>query len=101
MNGEHVLLDTSKIEEFISHRNNLLERYRDINERFNEITQRLINNHWQGDGARAFAQDAQHVRYNIGSIAEVLRTMWDTLQDCLEIIENQDRALGSDNTNLM
>jgi len=99
-NNGYVLLDTSKFETFISQRSNLLDRYRRINEQFERVVNNLQTD-WQGNGASAFAEDARLVRANIGDIGDILHTMCDTLQDCLEVFQDRDGALGDANKNVI
>jgi uncharacterized protein YukE len=91
------LLDTSKFDAFINARASLISEYNDINQRFSSIVQNLSNNHWRGQGADAFADDAQQVRTNINGIQDILRTMCDTLIDCRTVFGECDSALRNAN----
>ena len=96
MDNEYVLIDTSVIDAVISQKEHLVNEYNAINDEFDQIVNRLLNN-WSGKGADAFREDAQTVRTNIIGIYDILKIMCDTLQDCRDVIAEADAALGQYN----
>ena len=90
------LLNTSYIMDFISKENEIKREYQEMRDRYNAIVKELTEN-WKGRGADAFADDSKKVVANIAGIEDVLSTVCDTLNDCLEIIRESDSSLGAGN----
>jgi len=96
--GEYILLETKAFDEFISQKENILTRFNDIQEDFDNIKNELLKD-WKGKGAEAFEKDAKVVSKNIGGIYDILKIMCDTLTDCREVFEQCDRKLHDYNQN--
>ena len=94
----YVVLDTKVFDQFIEQSVSFEERYRAINESYDEIVRTLLAN-WEGEGADAFRTDANAVRSNITGIYDILKTMCDTLKDCRQVFAEADTALGEYNRN--
>lgn len=97
-NGEYNVLDTRAFDNFINQKENLIQRYDDINETYDTIVSTLLTN-WQGQGAESFRSDARKVKANITGIYDILKIMCDTLTDCREVFAECDTSLGEVNRN--
>lgn len=91
--AEYVLLDTSAFLEFIEKKDSILTKYHSLEQEYDSIIDTLLEN-WEGQGAIAFRGDSNKVRKNIASLGDVLDTMCETLQGCLDIFDECDEALG-------
>ncbi len=91
-----VHLDSKALDTVLEKKDRLLNAYNEINTRYDTIVQNLLNN-WKGTGANAFEEDAHAVKMNIGSIQEILQTMCDVLQDCRDLYQLYDTAIGEFN----
>lgn len=98
--AEFQLLDTGYIQAFIGKQEEIKSQYRDLLTRYDTITKQLMEN-WKGNGADAFREDAQKVTKNIAGIGDILTTMCDALNDCLDIISECDASLGKANRETM
>jgi uncharacterized protein YukE len=87
------VIDTNAFHDVMSMREELLKEYDQINTDFDTIRDTLLSN-WKGKGADEFKMDAVNVKRNIGGINVVLKTMSDTLLDCLDEIKNTDNESG-------
>ena len=96
--AEYNLLDTSTFETFISSQGKLRQQYSDIQTRYKQIVNELLE-HWKGHGADAFREDSQKVISNLVGINDILSTMCDTLNDCYDIFSECDSSLGKNNKN--
>ena len=74
----------------------MLQRYNRIKEDYKKAINHL-NENWKGEGADAFRKDESKIGKNIENIFDILKSMSDMLEDCLEIIEQKDKALGAYN----
>ena len=91
-------MDTGDIQKAIAMRTELLETYDSINTDFDKMVKELLKN-WKGKGANAFEKDAQTVRANVTGLNDILKTMCDMLEDCLDIFEESDASLKEFNEN--
>ncbi len=91
-----VKLDTSALQAFIDEKASLLSEYDAIDQRYDEIVNRLLEN-WEGKGAIAFSADAGKVKTNITGIYDILKSMCDILEDCIEAYSQCDTTLGTYN----
>lgn len=91
-------MDTGDIQKAIAMRTELLETYDSINTDFDKVVKELLKN-WKGKGANAFEKDAQTVRANVTGLNDILKTMCDMLEDCLDIFEESDASLKEFNEN--
>ena len=98
MSKGYVLLDTGAIKSAVAKKDGLIRSYNEINKEYDSIVEDLLKD-WKGRGARAFKQDATTVKTNITGIYDILRTLCDTLSDCLDVFEECDKALGEYNQN--
>jgi len=94
--NEYGLLDTQAFKTFLSQKAEILQRYKTLNDKYDDTIDRLLDN-WEGQGATAFDNDSTRVRANIHGIYEALKMVFDMLEDCLIIFENQDAQLGEHN----
>lgn len=97
-NGEYNVLDTRSFDAFIAQKESLVQRYNDINSKYDQIVKTLLDD-WIGEGADAFRSDAKNVKANINDIYDILKIMCDTLTDCRQIFDECDRTLGDYNRN--
>lgn len=97
-NGEYNVLDTRSFDTFIEQKESLVQRYNDINSKYDQIVKTLLDD-WIGEGADAFRSDAKNVKANINDIYDILKIMCDTLTDCRQIFDECDKALGDYNRN--
>ena len=97
-NDAYVVLDTKAFDAALSQKQSLINRYDEINRRYDTIVSTLAAN-WKGRGASAFLKDAQTVKTNIVGIYDILKIMCDTLTDCKAIFAECDSALGDYNRN--
>lgn len=97
-NGEYRKLDTTAFSDFLSQKNYFINTYQNISNRYRNIKDTLLQN-WKGHGAEAFSRDAELIQQNIIGLAEILKTMCDTLQDCQSIFDQADSAIGEGNKN--
>lgn len=91
-------MDTGEIQKAIAMRTELLEAYDSINTDFDKAVKELLNN-WKGKGAKAFEKDAKTVRANVTGLSDILKTMCDMLEDCLDIFQESDASLKEFNEN--
>ena len=96
MGGGVVTIDTGAFVAVMGIRGELLADYDKINNEFDRIRDTLLAN-WEGKGKDEFQKDATNIKRNIGGICDVLKTMSDTLTDCLEIITLSDAQAGAAN----
>jgi len=96
--SEYKLIDTRAFDAAIARRESLENKYTDIITTYDGIIKRL-NEQWQGKGAAAFFEDAETIGNNIKGIADILTTMCNTLNDCRDVIQQTDKALGDFNRN--
>ena len=96
MSNEYIKVDTKLLDEAISKRVDILNKYNEINDELNSIVDELLAN-WQGQGAEAFQKDVKIVKRNISGIFDVLKNLCDTIEDCKYIISEKDTALGDYN----
>lgn len=95
-NKDYICLDSKAFNEVIERKEELINRYNDLNTTYDSIVTNLLSN-WKGKGATAFEKDANIVKKNIVGIFDILRIMCDTLTDCKEIFKECDTALGENN----
>ena len=93
---EYVLLDTGIIKNALSRKAEFLKRYDDLRDEYVRIVKELSEN-WKGYGADAFSKDALKVQKKIGSIYDILKTMSDTIDDCITVFSECDTSLGKYN----
>lgn len=96
--SEFNLLDTLALDHFLESKDSILQRYSDIQTRYNKTVSNLLVD-WKGRGADAFEEDANAVTKNLSGINDILKTMCDTLYDCREIFRECDTAIGNNNAN--
>lgn len=94
--SEYKLLKTETFQNFIDSQADIKKRYDEIRRRYSEIVKELCEN-WKGKGAEAFREDSEKVMTNITGIQDILNTVCDTLNDCLEIFDECDSSLGKAN----
>lgn len=94
----YIVLDTKAFDAALAQKQSLIDRYDEINSRYDSIVSTLSSN-WKGKGATAFLKDAQTVKTNIVGIYDILKIMCDTLTDCKAIFAECDTALGDFNRN--
>ena len=83
---EYVLLDTGIIRNAISRKAEFLKRYDDLRDEYVRIVKELSEN-WK------------KVQKKIGSIYDILKTMSDTIDDCITVFSECDTSLGKYNEN--
>ena len=98
MSDDYVVLDTRAFDAALAQKQALINRYDEINNRYDSIVASLALN-WKGRGATAFLKDAQTVKTNIVGIYDILRIMFDTLTDCKTVFSQCDTSLGAFNRN--
>lgn len=91
-------MDTGDIQKAIGMRTELLETYDSINTDFDRSVKELLEN-WKGKGAKAFEKDAKTVRANVTGLNDILKTMCDMLEDCLDVFKESDASLKEFNEN--
>ena len=96
MANDFVKIDTEKIDEVISRKSYLIQEYDEINQEYKQIVKTLLEN-WEGRGAASFKDDSAKVKKNIQGIADILKIMCDTLEDCKAVIAEVDASLGNYN----
>lgn len=97
-NTSYVLHDTKIIKSAMEKKGDLVTRYDNIVGEYKDIISNLLAN-WQGYGADAFREDATKVGSNINGIYNILKTMSDTLDDCVTVLEQIDAAMEEYNSN--
>lgn len=90
-------LDTSAIIDFLSNENDLKSKYSSITSDWNTVVQGL-EEHFKGYGADAFFKDTKKVSCTLDGVGDVLKTMCDTLRDCLDVYNEADVTLGKSNS---
>ena len=91
-----VLFDSKALENFIIQRQSLIEEYEGINNDFLNTIHELCD-HWHGYGASAFRVDTERITANLRGIGDIMNTMCDTLEDCLDLVSELDASLGNAN----
>lgn len=94
--AEFILLDTGSFQQFLSQKDRLIKEYETITDNYDAIVKSLEKN-WKGYGADAFQRDAENVKANLTGIKDILVTMCDTLESCMEIFKECDTSLGKAN----
>lgn len=94
--SEYKLLKTAAFQNFIDSQSDIKKRYDEIRKRYGDIVKELCEG-WKGKGADAFREDSEKVMTNITGIQDILNTVCDTLNDCLEIFDECDNSLGKAN----
>lgn len=97
-NNEYILIDTKAFDSVLAQKESLLREYDAIKEEYQEIIKTLMLQ-WKGKGAEAFERDANIVKRNMNGQLDALKTMYDMLEDCREVIRGYDTELGNYNTN--
>ncbi|MGN0536441.1 MAG: WXG100 family type VII secretion target [Acutalibacteraceae bacterium] len=93
---DYVTLDTRAFHEAKKKMGDFVQTYAKLNETYDEIVKNLLND-WKGNGAESFYKDATQIKRNISGIYDILKAMFDTLEDCEAIFEKSDKALGDYN----
>lgn len=91
--AEYKLLDTSYFDDFINQTSKWVNEYERIQKQYDAIVKYLANN-WKGNGAKAFQEDAKHIKSTIIGIGDILKTMCDMLYDCKDVFMESDQTLG-------
>ena len=75
-----------------------LVEYNSIDKDYKTIVDTLLKE-WKGNGADAFKSDSEKVKKNLVGIHDVLKSAFDILVDCREVIKECDTSLGEYNEN--
>lgn len=96
-----VRIDTRNFKEVRTLKSEIIRECNDIKIEYNRIVNTLLGigsePKWRGQGADAFREDATRVKHSIDGIADILKTLTDTLTDCEEVIERTDKSIGDFN----
>lgn len=69
--GEFILADIAQISKFMSDSEEAIKEFNAIKDKFNTINASLLNI-WEGEGAKAYQKETDHILENIGGIKDVL-----------------------------
>ena len=97
-NNGFVRLDTAAFDKAKAEKERILSEYNSIDRDYKTIVDTLLRE-WKGQGADAFKSDSEKVKRNLSGLHDVLKTAFDTLDDCLEIFKECDTGLGEYNKN--
>lgn len=89
-------IDTACFEAFLAQKDAFPRRYSELTARFDETVSTLLDG-WQGEGADAFAADAETVRQGMTDIGETVALLCATVADIRELLDEADRRLGEAN----
>ena len=93
-----VKIDTSAFDKAIAQKEAILKEYNSIDQDYKTIVDTLLKE-WRGSGADAFRSDSEKVKKNLTGIQDVLKSAFDILSDCREVIKECDVSLGDYNQN--